>query len=158
MRIPKNIIETDKYTTGGELVYKETQTSYKGYYYILNNRYFVGKEYIVNAPELIKIQQSNTLLYRPSTAIFSAVSGITSKSLRSPKVSSIQPNIGNNPTSTRYFSQQINVKPITIKEISKETYDSLQGNSLFTTTFIGPTQNIDQAEKQMPGLKAFLIG
>ena len=123
MRIPKNIIETDKYTTGGELVYKETQTSYKGYYYILNNRYFVGKEYIVNAPELIKIQQSNTLLYRPSTAIFSAVSGITSKSLRSPKVSSIQPNIGNNPTSTRYFSQQINVKPITIKEISKETYD-----------------------------------
>ena len=158
MRIPKNIIETDKYTTGGELVYKETQTSYKGYYYILNNRYFVGKEYIVNAPELIKIQQSNTLLYRPSTAIFSAVSGITSKSLRSPKVSSIQPNIGNNPTSTRYFSQQINVKPITIKEISKETYDSLQGNSLYNTTFVGPTQNIDQANQQMPGLKSFLIG
>ena len=158
MRIPKNIIETDKYTTGGELVYKETQTSYKGYYYILNNRYFAGKEYIVNAPELIKTQQSNTLLYRPSTAIFSAASGITSKSLRSPKVSSIQPNIVSNPTSTRYFSQQINVKPITIKEISKETYDSLQGNSLFTTTFIGLTQNIDQANQQMPGLRAFLVG
>ena len=158
MRVPKNIIETGKYTTGGELVYKETQASYKGYYYILSNRYFVGKEYIANAPELIKIQQSNTLLYRPSTAIFSAVSGVTSKSLRSPKVASIQPNIESNPTPVRYFSQQVNVKPIIIKEISKETYDSLQGNSLFTTTFVGPTQNIDQAEKQIPGLRAFLEG
>jgi hypothetical protein len=158
MRIPKNIIKTGKYTSGGELVYKETQTSYKGYYYILSNRYFVGKEYVADAPELIKIQQSNTLLFRPSTAIFSAVSGITSKSLRSPKVSSIQPNIESNPTPVRYFSQQINVKPITIKEISKETYDSLQGNSLYNTTFVGPTQNIDQANQQMPGLKSFLIG
>ena len=158
MRIPKNIIETSKYTTGGELVYKESQTSYKGYYYILNNRYFVGKEYITTAPELIKIQQSNTLLYRPSTAIFSLVSGITSKSLRSPKIPSIQPNIESNLILARYFSQQVNVKPTIIKEISKETYDSLQGNPLYNTTFVGPNQNIDQANQQMPGLKAFLIG
>ena len=158
MKIPANIIETGKYTVGGELVYKETQASYKGYYYILNKRYFTGKEYTSDAPELVKIEQSNTLLYRPTTAIFSAISGITAKSLRSPKISSVQPNIESNPTPVRYFSQQVNVKPTIIKEISKETYNSLQGNSLFITTFIGPTQNIDQAEKQMPGLKAFLIG
>lgn len=157
MKIPANIIETGKYTVGGELVYKETQASYKGYYYILNKRYFVGKEYTSDAPELVKVEQSNTLLYRPATAIFSAVSGITSKSLKSPKIPSLQPNIESNPTPIRYFSQQVNVKPIIIKEISKETYDSLQGNSLFTTTFIGPNQTIDQAEKQMPGLKAFLV-
>lgn len=158
MRIPKNIIETGKYTTGGEFVYKQTQASYKGYYYVLNNMYFAGKEYIVDAPELIKIEQSNTLLYRPSTSIFSAISGITSQVLKSPKVPSVQPNIESNFTPTRYFSQQVNIKPTIIKEISKETYDSLQGNSLFIITFVGPTQNIDQAEKQMPGLKAFLIG
>lgn len=158
MRIPKNIIETGKYTTGGELVYKETQASYKGYYYILSNRYFVGKEYTSVAPELIKVEKTNSLLYRPSTAIFSVISGITSKSLKSPKVQSIRPNVENNPTPIRYFSQQVNVKPTIIKEISKETYDSLQGNSLYNTTFVGPNQDIDQANKQMPGLKDFLLG
>jgi hypothetical protein len=157
MKIPANIIETGKYTVGGELVYKETQASYKGYYYILNKRYFTGKEYTSDAPELVKIEQSNTLLYRPTTAIFSAISGITAKSLRSPKIPSLQSDARSAP-SIRYFSQQVNVKPTIIKEISKETYDSLQGNSLFITTFIGPNQTIDQAEKQMPGLKAFLIG
>jgi len=156
MRIPANIIETGKYTTGRELVYKETQTPYQGYYYILNNRYFVGKEYKVDAPELIKITQSNTLLFRPSTAIFSAISGITSKMLRPAKVSSVQSNIESNSTLIRYFSQQVNIKPTIIKEISKETYDSLQQNPLYITTFVGPTQNIDKANQQMPGLKAFL--
>ena len=98
------------------------------------------------------------MLFRGSTATFSLLSGITSQMLTSPKVTSVQPNTESNSVPERYFSSQINIQPTIIKEISKDTYDSLQGNSLYQTTFIGPTQSIDQADKQLPGLKAFLIG
>jgi hypothetical protein len=156
MKVPKNIIQTGKYTSGGEFYTKENQLPYKGYYYILNNSYYVGKEYSEKAPEIIKIEQANTMLFNPSLAIFSIISGITSQSLQNPKVISVQSNIESNSVPERYFSSKINIKPTIIKEISKDTYDSLQGNSLYQTTFIGPTQSIDQAEKQLPGLKAWL--
>jgi hypothetical protein len=98
------------------------------------------------------------MLFNPSLAIFSVISGVTSQTLQSPKVTSVQSNTESNSIPERYFSSQVNIKPTVIKEISKDTYDSLQGNTLYQTTFIGPTQSIDQAEKQLPGLKAFLEG
>jgi len=52
MRIPANVIETGKYTSGGEFVYKLNQSPYKGYYYILNERFFEGKEYKADAQEI----------------------------------------------------------------------------------------------------------
>jgi len=158
MKIPKNIIQTGKYTSGGEFYTKENQLPYKGYYYILNDSYYIGKEYSEKAPEIIKIEQANTMLFRGSTAIFSVISGITSQMLKPPKVTSVQSNVESNSISERYFSSQINVKPTLIKEINKDTYDSLQENPLYQTTFIGPTQSIDQAEKQLLGLKTFLLG
>jgi len=157
MKIPANVIETGKYTSGGEFVYKSNQSPYKGYYYILNNRFFEGKVYKADAQEIIQTKESNTLLYRLSTAAFSLASGITSQNLRQKPVPSLpttalnKPNIG-----IRYFSKKVNVKPTVIKEISKETYDSLQGDSLYQTTFIGPDKSINQAEKEIPGLKTFL--
>ena len=162
MRIPKNIIETSKYTSGKEFVYKLTQTPYQGYYYVLNNLFYVGKEYNQDAPELIKITQSNPLLYNSKTAIFSIISGISSQFLKIPKIKSIQTSVRDNSVETRYFSQQINIQPIIIKEISKETYESIQEVSLYKTTFVGNyngnIQTLDQADKQMPGLKSFLLG
>ena len=158
MKIPANVIETGKYTSGGEFVYKSNQSPYKGYYYILNDRFFEGKEYKADAQEIIQIKESNTLLYRLATAAFSLASGITSQSLRQRPVPSVQSNIEGVFTPIRYFSRKVNIKPIIIKEISKETYDSLQGDPLYQTTFVGPDQSINQAEKQMPGLKDFLEG
>jgi hypothetical protein len=158
MRIPANVIETGKYTSGGEFVYKLNQSPYKGYYYILNERFFEGKEYKADAQEIIQIKESNTLLYRLATAAFSLASGVTSQNLRQKPVPSFQANIEGVFTPVRYFSRKINVKPTVIKEISKETYDSLQGDSLYQTTFVGPNKNINQAEKELPGLKAFLEG
>jgi hypothetical protein len=52
MRIPKNLIETGKYTSGKEFVYKITQTPFQGYYYILDNLYYVGKEYNKDAANI----------------------------------------------------------------------------------------------------------
>jgi hypothetical protein len=120
--------------------------------------YYTGKEYNETAPEIVKIQQTNNMLFRSSTAIFSSLSGITSQMLQSPKITSVQPNTESNSVPERYFSSQINIQPTIIKEISKDTYDSLQGNALYKTTFVGPNQTIDQAEREMPGLKTFLEG
>lgn len=157
MRVPKNKIKTGKYTSGNEFVELLTNKSYQGYYYEMNGKFYIGKEFNANAVELVRVQQQNQL-YNGSQnlALFSFISGIASQALLFPKVTSVQPNIEGNPTPIRYFSQQVNVNPITIKEINKETYEALQGNALYKTTLIGPEQSIDQAEKQMPGLKAFL--
>jgi hypothetical protein len=157
MRVPKNRIQTGKYTSGGEFLYKKTDTPYQGHYYILNNFYYAGKEFKDDAPELIKIVNANKLSFSSATSIFSVISGITSQKLRSPKIPSIP--VGKVRTEDiRYFSKQVNVQPTTIKEISKETYESLQTNELYQTTIVGPNQSLDEANKKMPGLKDFLKG
>ena len=76
--------------------------------------------------------------------------------LRPANTPAIQSNIESNNVPVRYFMRQVNIQPVTIKEISKPVYDSLQGNPLYQTTFVSKDQNIDQADKQLPGLKAFL--
>jgi len=158
MKVPKNKIKTGKYTSGGEFVELLSNKSYQGYYFGLNNKFYIGREYSSDAIELVRVQQQNQLYSQgQSTALFSFLSGITSQVLSSPRVPGIPPQL-NDTNTTRYFSQQINVKPIIIKEITKEVYDSLQENPLYKTTFVGPSQDINQAEKQIPGLKSFLRG
>lgn len=158
MRVPNNIIEANKYTSGNELYFKKTQAPYVGYYYIINERYYVGKEYKENADELITIKEANNLLFRPSTSTFTQLSGITSIALTATKITSVQTNMENNPVSVRYFSQKVNVKPTLIKEIDQNSYNTLQRDPLYITTYIGLGQTLDQAEKQMPGLKTWLLG
>ena len=43
MIVPNNIIQTGKYTSGNEFVYKLTNAFYQGYYYILDNSYYFFK-------------------------------------------------------------------------------------------------------------------
>jgi len=164
MKIPANIIVENKYTQGNEYIEEKTNKNYQGYYYELNGSLYAGKSYSDNALKIIPITDRNKMLTQGlSVATFSVVSGVTSQQLASPTVTSIAGPTGasfntHNSFLVRYFSSQVNIQPKIIKEISKETYDSLKTNSLYQTTFIGPTQSIDQADKQMPGLKSFLLG
>jgi len=60
MKVPANIIET-KYTSGNEFVFSFNYKYYQGYYYELNDKIFAGKEFNINAPELVKaIQMQST--------------------------------------------------------------------------------------------------
>lgn len=156
MRVPKNIIQTGKYTSGGEFVEELSNKPYQGYYYELNGSLYTGKEYSVNAVKIIKKQAQNQLYNNSNTAMFSFMSGITSQQLSVPPINSVSINT----TSTRFFAQKINVNPIIIKEVDEKSYISLQGTLLYKTTFIGNyngvNQTIDQANAQMPGLKTFL--
>lgn len=158
--IPKNQILI-KYTSGNELVTKITNISYQGYYYEINNKIYAGKEFTYNAEELIPIAQSNQLLKNNTSVIkYSLLTGTTSQQLSTPPITNLP-----SKTTTelaRFFCKKLNNVPILIKEIDEQTYFSLQKNNLYQTVYTGTynnkTQTLDQAEKQMPGIKAFLQG
>lgn len=171
IRIPLNTIVTSKYTAGNELIVESTNAIYVGYYYELNNNLYAGKIFDSKAPKLILIKDRNTLLDRNnSLAIFSVVSGITSQQLQTPKFSSL-PGIQSQSTEstiTRFYCKKVNNQPILIKEINEDDFKSLQSNAIYQTITIqftaspgyakGIPQNLEQAEKQMPGIKAFIEG
>lgn len=54
MRIPKNKIQVKQ--SHGELVYKDTLVIYKGPFFVLNNKFYEGREYSSVARELITKQ------------------------------------------------------------------------------------------------------
>jgi hypothetical protein len=172
MRVPKNIIQVGKYTSGNEFVEEKTNKPYQGHYYELNGSLYTGIEYSMNAVKIIKKQDQNQLYNGSNTALFSLISGITSQQLAVPSINSISnskrddlPPINQSasptpPTSTQFFIQKINVNPIIIKEVDEKSYISVRGNPLYKTTYTGIynniNQTIDQAETQIPGLTAFL--
>lgn len=162
-KIPSNLI-TSKYTSGKEYMYADTYQEYQGYYYIYGNKKFVGKEFSVNAPELIEINSDkvNSLLNSPSTFVYGILSGINLPQNKIPSIpfSDNLPDarVGGAPPSTQFFCKKVNNN--IIKEIDENTYESLQNNSLYITTFAGlhnnKTQSINMADKQLPGLESFL--
>jgi len=162
MGVPKNIIVSNKYTSGNEFVYAKTSSPYQGYYYEFNGKTFAGKEFKANDPEILKITSNkvNKMLNKGiSTAIYSLASGITSQMISTPPVASL-PSVTDrfSDRSTRFFYKKYNSN--IIKETNEDGYKSLQKNPIYQTTFVGTynetTQTIDQANLQVPGLKAFL--
>lgn len=161
INIPKNIIITSKYTSGGELILKDSYIQYKGYYYELNGKIFAGKEFDINAKELIKSTSDNLdpLLLKSSTYLYGLIS--KSKNLISPtKLNTVVKN--DNPyldqsDEITYYAKKINLYPPSIKQIDKVTYDKIQKDPFYSSTKLNPNySNIEQAEKELPGIKAFL--
>ena len=158
MRVPKNIISKSKYTSGNE--FTNNNIPYKGYYYELNNEFYAGKEFKHDAPKLVHVKNSNKMYNNNlSTAIFSAISGLSSHALSSPKINSL-PSVTTNTTGrqVRFFCIKINEN--VIKEINEITYNDIQRNVLYKTTYIGNykgnIQTLEEADKQLPGVKTFV--
>lgn len=156
IRIPLNLSVDSKYTIGNEYLIESTHKEYKGYYYEINGSLFAGQSFDPKAPILISVNSSkiNDLLVNPETATYGAISKVNINNAIFTPIYSKGMESG---IETRYFCRQINIQPITIKEIDEETYNKLQRNSLFQITFIGNGQNIEQAEKQLPGIKTWLL-
>jgi hypothetical protein len=166
LRIPKNLIVTSKYTSGGEYMFKSTQKEYKGYYYELNGKIFAGKEFNTYANELLKINidNINPFLSRASTSTYGFLSNININTNLEKLNSLFIINSDESfyePEVPFFFCKKINETPIKINRISEETYISLQKNIFYQTTFIGNfkgiTQTSEQAYQQMPGLEAFFV-
>jgi len=165
MRIPSNIIVKNQYTIGDEFIDPTTNKSYQGYYYELNGSFFQGKTFNPSSPKLIRKTNENTFLNNPKTSTFSKVSGITSQQLQPPSITST-PLGGEELNDYEYifFVKQLNIDPPVIKRINEETYRSLRASSpplyqiIFVGTFEGQTLSIEEANRQMPGLKDYLLG
>lgn len=163
LRIPQNQTVTSKYTSGKEYMFSSTYREYIGYYYELNGKLFAGKEFSTTAPELIRIDSSkvNNLLTSPSTYVYGKIS---STKLPSLKIISLPSSNNNNLVDKggeyflQFYCSKINSN--VIKSIDENTYVKLQNDPLYKTTFIGAynnkNQTPDEAEKQLPGIKAFL--
>lgn len=162
MRVPNNIIIKGKYTVGDEFIDPNTNEPYQGYYYQINESFFKGKVFSINAPKIIRKQDSNKLLNNPKTKTYSQVSGVTSQQLSTPQyahlpTNSIKVNLDDF-NLTKYFVKQINVYPILIREIDKVTFQELSNNPLYQTLAVEVYNltELDALDKTMPGLKAFL--
>jgi len=131
--IPADKILTNQYTQGNEYIFPKTGKYYQGYYCVVTNtKYYTGKTYTNQSEELFKFKVSTS------------PTGPTSLPPQS--------------TSTRYFIRKTNIFPITIKEVSENTYSNYINDPLYQTTYVGPNQSIDQANNQLPGLKIWLLG
>jgi hypothetical protein len=154
MRVPKNIIVTSKYTQGNEYMYKNTQHQYQGYYYELNGKTFVGKTFDVYSLELVRMTPNNfnTLLTKASTYVYGELSNIKIPNILIPSVV-----LTSNSDEETYYTRKINEIPYSIKQISKETYTNTLKDPIYQSVILkADYSNIDQAEQQMPGLRAFL--
>jgi len=154
MIIPNNITTTN-YASEGYYRIKSTNTPYKGYYYELNGKLYTGKEYSSSSVEIIHYTKVDPALNNISTATYAIRSKVGINDLQKPEIITTMPN----PSAiVRYYYRQVNVQPINIKEIDKDSYDRIQNKPLYQSTFVGNGQTVDQAEAQLPGIKTFLKG
>jgi hypothetical protein len=156
MRVPSNLIKIN-YTSGNEYAYALSYKYYRGSYYEFNGKYFAGKEFDVNAPELIKADNSNvnTLLTQASTFVYGYISG--------KQINNNRPNsfIYNNQETNRYFLSKVNINPILIKEVDKNTFENFKNDSLYKSVVLSyeggfNEKELNEAEKKMPGIKTFV--
>lgn len=135
--IPADKILENQYTKGNEFVSLTTGKYYQGYYcIILDNKYYEGKTYNSQSKQLKKVDPTP---------------------VASPPVS-----LPPQKTPTRYFLKKINIFPVVIKEVDEQTYNSLINNVYYqratveTEMVFRNSPELDKAERQMSGLKAFL--
>jgi hypothetical protein len=151
--IPKSRIQESLYTNGtgiGQniaLRYISDKKPYIGSYNIVNgNKYSTGKTFDDNSKPLEKY---NLLTTAASTiAAAGSVPTLKNSFLNS-----------NNSSPTRYFYKDLGTSNISIKEIDKNAYNQLvnQPSSNYQViSYNSTTQTLEEANKQMPGLAAFL--
>jgi len=163
LRIPQSQIVTSKYTIGGEYILADSYKDYQGYYYETNGNFFVGKEFNINAPRLLKkdSDQVNQLKLNPATSTYAKISGIK---LIDVKIESFQYNpwAQTEDVVNRYFTKNPNQSSILIKEINRETYDKLKSSPIYKSIILKWNTNgendelLKKTENEFSGITAFL--
>jgi hypothetical protein len=153
IQIPKNRIVENQYTNGTgigknlTLRFVKSKIPYVGFYNIVNgSKYFTGKTYDGESKPLEKY----SLIQAASKAIAAAGSvPVLANSLTGQKANNI-----------RYFYKDLTNTNIAIKEIDQKTYNKLSVGGSVTyqvISFNSNVQSLDEVNKQMPGLREFLV-
>ncbi len=148
--IPKSRIIENQYTNGTGvgnniiLRFADTKKSYMGFYTIVNgNKYYSGKTY----------DKDSKLLEQYKAPI----NPIAIASAGSIPLNTFLSNV--NGGRSRYFYKDLTSPSNLIKEIDKKAYDQLAGklsNTYQVISYNSNTQTLEEVNKQMPGLAAFL--
>jgi len=166
MRLPKSQLKENQYTSGNEFIDTSNNKVYSGYYFIANERYFIGKTFDLKAIELKRITPTEVnklnIINSLPASIPSSVSSkvVSSVASNNTPVTSISPS--SSAGSFRYFSKQVNTSPVMIKEVSQDIFNSIRSNPLYETVAISSNNIyadspvINEAEKTFFGIKAFL--
>ena len=147
-----------------------SKADYQGYYYEFQGKFFIGKTFDAFSPEIVKKEPTFEMSFEEGEDDNSRSISFMSTSSKFPSLPLNNPNnpvvlaidIQDNTDSFRYFAKQVNTSPILIKEISKETFDSLRLNPLYQTLAI-PVEviedpiSLERANKIMFGIKDFLM-
>jgi len=140
IRIPTSKIKKGLYTSGEEYVYPRSTKFYKGYYYTINNKSYVGKDFDVNTKQQeIVLAKKVKAINNPDSLIYNIVAGIKqgsstpipSKPSKSSALSSIaaanqqglNPNIGVNPN--------IDIQPIEIQSSTQAAESTISTNKRY---------------------------
>jgi len=155
--LPSNKINF-QYTIGKEYMYESNYIEYQGYYYEINNRFFVGNEFNTNAPTLIKINSDNVNLLKinPKTTLYSKISNASIVKNELPSIPLIFL------SEDKYLAKKLNSNPIRIFFISKDTFEKNNGkNSLYSFTKVQFDEEwgfeiTSQNKKDIPEIDIFL--
>jgi hypothetical protein len=151
IRLPKNIIISSQYTSGGEYFIKETNIPYKGPYFIVNGKAFTGREPDENSQSLEKISD------RVKNTIGNSITNKLKSYVFDPSTI-----IADNDEVIRYFAKKLKEDPIKIIEIDRFTYISAQKDPGYATIEVkwnlvyNNAKSVNEAEIKFPGLKMFL--
>lgn len=160
-QIPANQINY-KYTSGNEYMFVSTQRNYQGPYYEFNDKVYAGKEFNIDAPELVKITPKNL------NPFLSQVASIVYGKLTKIKLNNISlqsyifsPDKVNTNNITRYFIANIRNNPLIIKEVDEKTFKEFQNDPLFISVSLlyqnsFKESDLKEAEKKMPGITTFV--
>jgi hypothetical protein len=153
IQIPKNRILESQYTNGTgigkniALRFTKSKIPYIGFYNVINGtKYFTGKLYTETSKPLEKYNILATAFKVIATAGSVATQA---NSLLGPKSSTV-----------RYFYKDLTSKSILIKEIDKDAYNKLQSSTSLSyqvISFNPKTQTLEEINKQMSGLREFLV-
>ena len=154
LRIPKNQIVFN-YTSGKEYIVLSTQKEYQGSYYEINGKFFAGKEFNTNAPEIIKLTSNRVNLpqQNPNTEVYSKLSGVT---LDSPSELISIPFDGIE--KIRFFIKNLFKIPHVIKEVNKNDFDKVKSNPVYQTLEVNfrytmKEEELNALDRKMPGIK-----
>lgn len=155
-QVPKNRIKENQYTNGTgigdnlSLRFVVSRVPYIGFYNVINgSKYFTGKTYSTNSKPLEKYN------------IIQTASSVIASNGSIPTTTGLFNNLSTPPNQpVRYFYKELNQPQINIKEINQSAYNQLstESNMNYQVISYNPlTQTVDEVNKQMPGLREFLI-
>jgi hypothetical protein len=160
--IPKSRIQENQYTNGTGfgrnimLRFPDTKKPYIGFYVVINgNKYYGGKTYTENSQllEQYKIPINPSTIASAGSIPTLAAIPILGNTLSDNK------NLSLSSSPIRYFYKDLTSSSNLIKEIDKKAYDQLSSqlsNTYQVISYNRDTQTLEEVNKQMPGLAAFL--